>query len=211
MIRLDDHGQPLNRLYNHKRLNDRTIDEFIGLCRGLIADKNINEAEAQFLHSWMETNISYCEDQLVNVLYLRIREMLADDIFDEAEQKELLGILQEFTGEKIISHPQTLTTTLPFDSSLPTIEFSERIFCLTGRFAYGPRRLCEGVIKDLGGIVAGNVSQKVHYLVVGTFCSTDWLHTSYGLKIENAAKLRGNGFPISIVPEDAWAQAAFPA
>ena len=167
MIRLDDHGQPLNRLYNHKRLNDRTIDEFIGLCRGLIADKNINEAEAQFLHSWMETNISYCEDQLVNVLYLRIREMLADDIFDEAEQKELLGILQEFTGEKIISHPQTLTTTLPFDSSLPTIEFSERIFCLTGRFAYGPRRLCEGVIKDLGGIIAGNVSQKVHYLEIG--------------------------------------------
>jgi len=45
---LDDHGQPLNRRYSGKRHNDRTIDELIGISRGLIADKNINQAEAEF-------------------------------------------------------------------------------------------------------------------------------------------------------------------
>lgn len=69
----DDNGQPLNRLYSKKRLNDRAIDELIGISRGIIADKNINEEEAKFLRSWMEANVSYCEDQVVNQLYRRIQ------------------------------------------------------------------------------------------------------------------------------------------
>lgn len=35
---LDDHGQPKNRRWNAKRLDERSVDEFLGLCRGLVAD-----------------------------------------------------------------------------------------------------------------------------------------------------------------------------
>ncbi len=68
---LDDHGQPLNRAYGKKRLNDRAIDELIGLSRGLTADGAVNQSEAEFLLKWMEDNSSYCQDPLVNQLYFR--------------------------------------------------------------------------------------------------------------------------------------------
>lgn len=206
---LDDHGQPLNRRYSEKRLNDRAIDELIGLSRGIIADKVVNQDEACFLCSWMEANVSYCSDPIVNQLYCRIHEMLIDGILDQDEQKELHQILAEFTGESTVQHCHNLTPTLPISSPLPKIEFPTMTFCLTGKFAYGPRRICEEVIEERGGMAVKNVSAKVDYLVIGTFCSTDWIHTSYGRKIEAAAGLRESGLPIAIISEEHWAQSAF--
>lgn len=206
---LDEHGQPLIRKYSAKRLNDRAIDELIGLSRGIIADEIVNQSEAKFLQSWMEANVSYCEDPIVNQLYRRIQEMLIDGILDQEEQKELHQILAEFTGESTVAHPHNLTSTLPLCNPPPKIEFPTMMFCLTGRFAYGPRRICEEVIHERGGTTVKNVSSKVDYVVIGTFCSTDWLHTSYGLKIKNAAELRESGTPICIISEDYWAQSAF--
>lgn len=206
---LDEHGQPLNRRYSAKRLNDRAIDELIGLSRGIIADQNVNDKEAIFLRSWMEANVSYCEDPIVNQLYRRIQEMLIDGIFDQDEQKELHQILAEFTGKSTVQHSHILAATLPLCNPLPRVEFPTMTFCMTGRFAYGPRKICEEVIVERGGKTNKNVSSKVDYLVIGTFCSTDWLHTSYGLKIKNAMELRETGMPIAIISEDHWAQTAF--
>jgi len=121
---LDDHGQPLNRRYSGKRLNDRTIDELIGISRGLIADKNINQTEAEFLHSLLQTNLPYCNDPIVNKLYCRVSEMLKDRVLDLDEQKELLQILSEFTGESTIVHCQTLSSSLPLCSP-PLLPYRE--------------------------------------------------------------------------------------
>ena len=206
---LDEHGQPLNRRYAAKRLNDRAIDELIGLSRGLIADKHVSQHEAEFLQSWIAANLAYCNDPVVGQLYCRIKEMLVDDHLDQEEQRELLAILSEFTGESTVNHCQQLATTLPLCSPPPEVIFPDHIFCMTGKFAYGPRTLCQEVVVERGGAAATAVSGKVDYLVVGTFCSSDWLHTSYGLKIQKAAELRANGMPIAIISEDHWAQSAF--
>jgi hypothetical protein len=56
MAELDPNGQPLNRYFNHSRLNDRKVDELIGLCKGLIADGVVNQAEAEFIQSWLRNN-----------------------------------------------------------------------------------------------------------------------------------------------------------
>lgn len=206
---LDEHSQPINRLYSRKRLNDRAIDELIGLSRGIIADKNVNKAEAEFLLKWIENNLEYCKDPVVNQLYFRVNEMLRDNVLDPDEQQELFQILSEFSGESTIDHCHELSTSLPLCSPPPTVEFEGRIFCLTGKFAYGPRDVCQEVIIERGGIAAGSVTQKLDYLVVGTFCSTDWLHTSYGRKIMKAAEYRERGIRTSIISEDHWARAAF--
>jgi len=41
--------------------------------------------------------------------------------------------------------------------------------------------------------------------VLGTFGSRDWVHTSFGRKIETAIRYRDKGAPIAIVSEDHWA------
>lgn len=206
---IDEHGQPLNRKYCAKRLNDRAIDELIGLSRGIIADQVVNKGEACFLCSWMEANLSYSDDPIVNQLYCRIHEMLIDGILDQDEQNELRQILAGFTGESTINHKHSLSCSLPLCSPPPVVKFPTMTFCLTGRFAYGSRRFCEEVVIERGGSVVKNVSAKVDYVVIGTFCSTDWIHTSYGRKIEKAAELKQTGTPIAIITEDHWAQSAF--
>lgn len=206
---LDDDGQPINRLYGRKRMNDRAIDELIGLSRGIVADAAVNQQEAAFLSSWMEANVSYCEDMIVNQLYRRIHEMLTDGILDDEERLELLGTLREFTGESTVVQPANMASTLPLCKPEPVMKFPTMAFCLTGKFAYGPRRICEEVVLERGGKILAGVTMDLDYLVIGTFSSTDWAHTSYGRKIEKAVEYRErNGRP-AIIQEDLWARTAF--
>ena len=205
---IDEHGQPVNRLYNKKRINDRAIDELIGLSRGVIADKIVSQEEAEFLQSWMQENISYCQDPIINQLYRRVKEMLLDGKLDKDEQQELLQILAEFTGESTVDHPSVIAASLPLCKPHPKVHFGEEVFCFTGKFAYGPRKLCHELTEELGGRTSKGVTLSTSYLVVGTFCSRDWAHTSYGRKIEKAAQQRQrNGYP-RIISEDHWGNAA---
>lgn len=206
---LDDNGQPLNRFYNRKRLSDRAVDELIGLSKGILADKNINQHEAEFLKSWMEANISFCEDPVVNQLYCRIQEMLIDGILDENEQRELMGILAEFTGESALKCKENLSSKFPLCKPAPEVEFPTMTFCLTGKFAYGPRHVCEEIVIERGGKCMSNVTNDVDYLVIGYLASFDWIHTSYGRKIEKAVDYRNRYGLISIISEDHWAETAF--
>lgn len=207
---LDQNGQPFNRLYNRKRLNDRAIDELIGMSRGILADGIVNQKEAEFLQQWMEANVSFCEDRIVNQLYRRLQEMLIDGNLDKEEQVELFDILSMYTGENKPGEIATNTSTaLPFDQPPPNIEFPTMSFCLTGKFAYGPRRVCHEVIEERGGKICKKVSLDVDYLVVGYFGSKDWIHTPYGRKIERAAELRDDGNDIAIISEKLWADTAF--
>jgi len=197
--------------YSKKRLDDRAIDELIGLSKGIIADKIVNQDEATFLQGWMEANVPCVEDMMVNQLYRRIHEMLIDGILDQEEQQELLELLQQFTGENTQgAYITNLTTTLPFDDPAPAIDFEGATFCLTGTFVFGPRKACTQLIEDQGGIVKKTVTKELDYLVCGHFCTNSWVHSSYGRKIEAAIENRaqlGNPF---IISEDHWGSAVFP-
>lgn len=98
------------------------------------------------------------------------------------------------------------TTSLPLDQPPPAVEFDGSVFVFTGRFAFGPRRVCEGAVEGLGGVCEPRITQRTNYLVLGTFTSRDWAHTSYGRKIEQAVAYRdAKGLPLAIVAEDHWA------
>ncbi len=208
-ILLEDHGQPINRQYNFKRITDRNIDELIGLCKGILADKKINIAEARFLQNWLEKHSAAIHDQIVNALYFHIREVLSDGTFDKTEQKELFQILTEFTGESSVDFPYDNSSLLPLDRPIPRkVFFNKMNYCFTGKFAFGTRKMCEEQTLLKGAAsTSKNVTKKTNYLVVGTFCSKDWLHTSYGRKIKRALEYRDllkTG--IKIVHEDLWAK-----
>jgi NAD-dependent DNA ligase len=204
---VDENNQPLNRLYNCKRLNDRTIDELIGLAKGITADGNVNQAEAEFNLHWMTKNTAYCQDKIVNMLYARIRDMLSDKYLDRDEQQELLLLLKSISGDQCPAEfVEATTACFPLTKPAPSINFNGETFCLTGKFAYGPRRVCQEVIMERGGLIKSGISSQVDFLVIGSLCSSDWIHTTYGRKIETAMNNYAN---IAIVHEDHWAKHAF--
>jgi hypothetical protein len=60
-------------------------------------------------------------------------------------------------------------------------------------------------VAALGAICDSTLTKRTHYLVIGTFGSRDWVHTSFGRKIQKAMEYHGSGrYPI-VVGEDHWA------
>jgi NAD-dependent DNA ligase len=207
-VERDDYGQPHNRFYNRARLADRAIDELVGLCKGVIADGVVTTEEAQFLAQWMDVNREAADHWLANILYQRISAMLADGALDPDEQRELLALLREVTssGASPGTYIANLSTSLPLTTPPPVMHFENRLFCLTGKFVYGPREQCESAILAKGGKVQPTPTYHTHYLVVGLLGSSDWIHSTHGRKIEFAIELREHGRPIVIISERHWAR-----
>jgi NAD-dependent DNA ligase len=185
-------------------IQDRLIDEMIGICRGVIADGTVDEQEAIFLGQWIENHREIADRWPVNILYARLTEMLKDGILSAEEQAELLATLRDITGESATFQEPNRSTTLPFNTPAPDICFAEKTFYLTGRFVFGSIIDCEETITELGGILVDSVTQETDYLVVGELCSPDWVHTTFGRSIENAVEMRSEGALIAIVSEEHW-------
>lgn len=185
------------------------MDELIGICRGVLGDGAVTESEAKLLAHWMESNREVAEEWPARQLFHRLREMLVDGILDPEEQGELLDLLQSLTGAglPLPAQARSFTTTLPLSSPLPEVLFDARRFCLTGKFAFGSRKQCEDQIVQRRGIPQTEPTHETNFLVIGSMGSSDWIHSTYGRKIEYAVALRESGIPISIVAERHWVEA----
>lgn len=194
--------------YNHfnaARLNDRNIDELIGLCRGMMADGVVNQQEAEFLRGWIERNRDLRETWPASVIYARITGFMKDGHLDADEAKELMQTLVELTGNTLAESDEILSTALPLCDPAPDVHFQNRKFCMTGKFVTGTREKVEGIIANLGGRAVSTPSFDTRYLVIGEVGSRDWIHSTHGRKIEKAIELQQRGIEISIISEQHWA------
>jgi len=199
-------GQPIVATISSARIAERNIDELIGLCKGMIADGSIVQAEADFLLHWMEANQSAAHQWPANILYSRVKEYLADGVLDETEKEELFTLLKQITGgENVADTVQSMASNLPLDTPPPDIEFENRIFCLTGTFTVGSRDNVTKLIESKGGKCVKAPTQKTDYLIIGIIGSRDWIHSTHGRKIEMAMELRDTGeVSIRIISEEHW-------
>ncbi|MEP1446272.1 MAG: BRCT domain-containing protein [Paraglaciecola sp.] len=189
--------------YNRKDNQDRQIDTLIGLCKGITADGKVDQAEAEFLQTWLVQNNQSQNPIIVNLLS-KVGEMLEDGVLDQEESGELLSVLYSISGEKSELGEVSKTSTLPICSPAPKIEFDDRTFLFTGTCAYGTRKDCQSAIESLGGTNAKSVTKGLNYLVLGTYVTDSWAHESFGRKIEKAMEYRESGLPITIITEEHW-------
>ncbi|MCD7039991.1 BRCT domain-containing protein [Pseudomonas sp. MAFF 311095] len=208
---VDLHQEFERSLFFHQaRIDRRSADALIGITAGLTADGKINQLEAEFLKSWIETHLIHLEDPVVNILYQRLASMLGDGVLDEDESVELLEILHQFTGLPVgIPQRTASVSSLPLNDPIPELDWLDRVFLFTGVMAYGPRKDCESLVIERGGVIGNSVSKKVHFLVVGSIGNEQWLHSAYGTKIKKAVELRNSGAPIAIISENHWQQVLF--
>ncbi len=189
------------------RVQDRLIDELIGISRGVIADGAVDEQEALFIAQWIKSHREVADKWPVNVVYARLAEMLKDGVLSGDEQRELLGTLGELTGERSPLEKANRSTRLPLDRPAPPVDFTGKEFCLTGRFVFGPMIDCEETITEMGGSVVQSPGRETDYLIIGELGSPDWIHTTFGRSIERAVALRDQGHPIRIISEEHWVDA----
>lgn len=191
------------RSVGRPRLVARQIDELIGLSRGITADEVVSAAEVDMLKSWLAINDDITREPILGDLAKRIDEILGDGVADPEECAELLETLKGLCGD---SSPGELlkSTSLPLCKPPPSLSFDKRLYCFTGTFSFGTRKVCEKAILARGG-VCGSLTKKTEILVVGVYATDSWKHSAYGTKIMRAAQWRSEGLPISIVGEEHWA------
>jgi NAD-dependent DNA ligase len=203
IIRFDPDGQPLSLAWNFQRRLDSGIDELIGLIRGILADAVVIESEVATLAAWLVKHHEIASDWPVNVLVRRLNRIVADGRADEDERDDLKSLLLEIAGEN--DDPlATPSATLPLSKPAPDVIFDQNLFVFTGKFAYGPRRVCEAEVLGRGGLIGSYVTLQTSYLVIGSVGSRDWIHSSWGRKVEKAVEYR-DLCPLAIVSEQHWA------
>ena len=191
--------------FNRKNIQDRQIDTLIGLSKGLSADGVVDQAEAEFLMSWLVQSRQASDNPIIMNLLDKVSSMLEDGILDAEESAELLNILRAISGESSELGELAKTTSLPIDNPLPSVIFNDNYFLFTGTFAFGTRKQCKDVIESLGGLNTKNVTKSLNYLVLGTYVTDSWIHENFGRKIEKAVEYREAGTPIAIISEEHWA------
>ncbi len=206
---LDEHGQPRIRAFNADRLNERAIDELIGIAKGITIDGAISLDEARFLQNWLIGNRDAAHGWPAGLIYQRLSFMLADGKLDQAESAELLALLNDLApaGGTAYAAIANLSCRLPLDDPQPWVTFKGRSFCFTGRMIYGARAKCEQEVIARGGVVKATITQDLSYLVLGVIASTNWIHSTHGRKIETAVEFRKEGRGLAIVSEESWTAA----
>lgn len=208
----DPHGQPFNVLFNRARRTERDLSELLGLAKGMLSDGVMDEAEATYLRKWGNNHPDALAQWPTNMVFARLNQYFTDGRIDQAERLELHDLLSNLVSGTIsLVLGDQGATTLPLDAPPPLICWGPNdVYVFTGRFAYGTRADCEREVRQRGGSCEERVTRRTSFMVIGTFGSRDWAHSSFGRKIQRAVKLRAAGSTIRIVGEDHWANALSP-
>ncbi|MFH3514262.1 BRCT domain-containing protein [Citrobacter sp. 70972423] len=174
-----------------------------GLCKGLISDKSLSEEEIKYLDWWITQNGALKNNYPGKNLYVLVKDILSDGKITPKESETLHKALVDFTGCDLESGVvDGLATKLPLDNDAMVV-LDGSTFCLTGVFLAGKRAHVEDMVTKNGGLISGNVTKKINYLVIGTLSSRDWKFSSHGRKIEKAISYRDDeGVELEIISEE---------
>jgi len=183
------------------RIAARAMEELIGICKGIIADGKVNPEETKYLERWLRANPEAAGTWPADVLFRRLKQVLSDGYADPEEREDLRELIYQWVGRPEIKHT---ATRLPVDDPAPDIIFPDNLFCFTGTFHFAKRSGCEKAVLERGGLVHRNPAQKTDYLVIGLTGTKAWLHSTHGLKIEQAVRLREDHGKLKIIAEEHW-------
>jgi NAD-dependent DNA ligase len=197
---------PARRVSTDNRLLKRSCESLLGICSGLIADGDLNDKEILFLSTWLTENQEVSHGWPGEVVFRRVREVLADGVISPDERDYLVRTLEQLSGGSFADSGAIASEAnkLPVDPNAQIV-VEGRSFCFTGQFLFGTRSACERAIINRGGLVSANISRKTDYLVIGELASKEWKHSTHGLKIEQAVAVQVQGSRIAIVDEANWA------
>lgn len=197
-------SEAVSRSIDNRALN-KASQVLAGIVTGIVADGQLHDMEIQMLNTWISSNQEVTGGWPGSAIAELVREVLADGRITDDERAHLLSSLQSLVGNDFAETGSVAATVaeLPFDKEGIIFEPGQRL-CFTGEFLFGTRSACERLSAKAGLESSASVTKRVRALVVGSHISSDWVSTSYGLKIARAMDLRSEGHPILIVHEREW-------
>lgn len=170
-----------------RRLLKRFCEALLGISAGLLADGELSDKELLFLDSWLQEHDDIAATWPGEVIFVRVRDVLADGFITEEERAYLKETLSALLAGTLAETGATsgVATRLPIDE-IDAIAIPDRSFRFTGSLLYGTRVACERAVRERDGAVVPSVRADLDYRVIGTLASRAWANTSHGRKIEKA-------------------------
>lgn len=187
---------------------NRAVEHLMGLITGIVADGALHDMEIRFLRTWLTENASVTRTWPGFVVQRQVEAVMADGIITETERAHLLGTLSSLSSSDfaVTGSAGAEVAALPIDDAV-TVDLCNASVCHTGEFLYGTRAACERATLKAGGTCVDAVTKNCEYLIVGTRVSPDWVHTSFGKKIQRALELQAAGHSIEVISERRWLEA----
>lgn len=187
-----------NVYYNPEDNQRRYIAEFTGLCKGIIADKEVADLEIVCLINWLYANPlakkAFPIDKVAAIL-----ENVDPQNITEKDREKLFNVLKQLVENELLT---VHASALPLDNPPPKhIEPFDKTFCLIGKFNFGHPKEVEELLMAKGAIIQDSINKKLDYLVIGDLTNPDWKHSSYAKKIEKALELKKKSTSPAIISE----------
>lgn len=186
-------------------VQDMEIKELLGIMSGISADGVINDHEIHHLFNWLEQHKNLKNLWPANVLFNRLKDILADGIISEAERVDLLKVSEQILGESQQDGELTYgLSTAFFAQQQFDLSLYDKSICFAGRFVSGPRVALVNRARRFGAYVQPHVSESLDYLIIGTLALRDWRFAGHGKQIEEVLRLRQADHPVQIITEKQW-------
>ncbi len=160
------------------------IQILIGLLRGIVADRVINQKEINNLIVWLKDHSSlqsmYPYNLLVKLLQIgTVDEGIITD--NEGKLMELcIGFESDYANQSVVNNDIEVI-------------FANKHFCFSGYSDSYSKKEVQEKIESLSGFYHKSMCKKVDYLILGDKKSEGWAYGSYGRKVESALN---NGIPV---------------
>lgn len=184
----------------------KSINVLIGMVSGIVCDDKLQDAEVQYLSTWLSEHNELAQEYPASVIYRRVREVLSDGIITELERAHLLNELKVMAGTNFVETGAALPEHISsiFDSD-PHVIIPGNLFIFTGEFMWGTRASLQRAVDLRGGMFKENITNRTNYLVVGSRSSPDWIVENFGRKIQKAVEMANSGeYEIAIIREADW-------
>lgn len=160
------------------------------IIESIMTDNKIELDEINELNEWLDSNTQLIGNYPFDKIYSIVKKVLEDGIVSNNEYDELMHVFNDFINP------------IKEEKTNDSMNFQDKIFCLTGTFNSGSKDSIEEKIIEKGGICGKGVTSKTNYLIVGGSGSDAWKFGNYGGKVQKAMELKEKGKNIEIISED---------
>jgi len=160
------------------------------IIESIMVDNKIELDEINELNEWLDDNTQLIGNYPFDKIYSIVKKVLEDGMISDNEYNELMNAFNDFINP------------IKEEKTNSSINFQDKIFCLTGTFNSGPKDSIEKQIIEKGGTCGKGVTSSTNYLIVGGFGSDAWKFGNYGGKVQKAMELKEKGKDIVIISED---------
>lgn len=205
----DDLVAVVNNILEYRTVKESSeveyLEEFLGLCTGVLADMKVTKSEAVQLQKWLENHEELTRQWPTASIAVKLQQYLRDGELTAKESSALRESLYKLiggcfldTGTTSIGLPEQVKNQFVTSSSL-----KGKSYYFLGTFFFGSLAMCHDVTKNYGGRIAHQISRDVDYVVVGSLNSPLWFQTQDGNKLENLINMNPADAP-DLIGEDIW-------